>query len=110
LLFFFFSFLNIIYARYRKTQLANDFFVDWRRMSQRKSVLNPSLLQSITQAFSQSIPITDQLSNTPTPVVDNTQRQSLSIEQKPWMTLKEEFQAPTPTPRRSSNFLKGCKW
>ncbi len=83
-------------------------------MSQRKSVLNPSLLQSITQAFSQSIPTTDQLSNlsvnTPTPVVDNTQRQSLSIEQKPWMTLKEEFQAPTPTPRRSSNFLKGCKW
>jgi len=110
LLFFFFSFLNIIYARYRKTQLANDFFVDWRRMSQRKSVLNPSLLQSITQAFSQSIPTTDQLSNTPTPVVDNTQRQSLSIEQTPWMTLKEEFQAPTPTPRRSSNFLKGCKW
>ncbi len=83
-------------------------------MSQRKSVLNPSLLQSITQAFSQSIPTTDQLSNlsvnTPTPVVDNTQRKSLSIEQTPWMTLKEEFQAPTPTPRRSSNFLKGCKW
>ncbi len=95
-----------------------DFIVDLRRMSQkRNSVLNPSLLQSITQAFSQSIPITsEQLENRsvdkPQEIVidDNTQRQSSSVEQTPLMILKDEFQAPTPTPRRSSNFLKGCKW
>jgi hypothetical protein len=92
-----------------------DFIVDLRRMSQkRNSVLNPSLLQSITQAFSQSIPITSEnLSvNKPQEIVidDNTQRQSSSVEQTPLMILKDEFQAPTPTPRRSSNFLKGCKW
>jgi hypothetical protein len=31
-------------------------------------------------------------------------------EQIPLLTLKHEFESPTPTPRRSSNFLKGCKW
>jgi hypothetical protein len=85
----------------------------------RNSVLNPTLLQSITQAFSQSTPITsspsEQLANlsvnTPKEIVkDTTQNQSASVGQTPLMILKDEFQAPTPTPRRSSNFLKGCKW
>jgi len=118
----------------------------------RSSVLNPSLLQSITQAFSQSTTATisspsDQLANlsvtTPTTsssieiipdlpqlaatefveflyhlfqimlFSQNRQKQLSSAEQTsltPLLTLKHEFQLPTQTPRRSSNFLKGCKW
>lgn len=90
------------------------------------TVLDPSLLQSITQAFSQPIASTissaDQISvqsSSPLPppppppittVVDVPEKQGFSIEQTPLMILKKEFQVPTPTPRRSSNFLKGCKW
>lgn len=104
------------------------YFVDLSRMSEtvkkRKSVLDPSLLQSITQAFSQPISTTtspsDQLAklsvNTPTtsisdvPLLAVAEKQLSSGEQTPLLTLKHEFQSPTPTPRRSSNFLKGCKW
>lgn len=28
----------------------------------------------------------------------------------PLLTLRDEFRLPTKTPRRSNNFLKGCKW
>lgn len=95
-----------------------------------KSVINPSLLQSITRAFSQTIPTivspSDQLANlsvnTPTSAKSDIQdvpllkaNESIDIvhqeqSQNVLMTLKQEFQAPTPTPKRSSNFLKGCKW
>ena len=80
------------------------------------TVLDPSLLQSITQAFSQPIASTissaDQISvQTPISLVsDVPQSRQFSVERTPVMILKDEFQAPTPTPRRSSNFLKGCKW
>ena len=80
------------------------------------TVLDPSLLQSITQAFSQPIASTissaDQISvQTPISIVsDVPQSRQFSVERMPVMILKDEFQAPTPTPRRSSNFLKGCKW
>jgi len=40
----------------------------------------------------------------------NRQKELSSAEQIPLLTLKHEFESPTPTPRRSSNFLKGCKW
>lgn len=76
-------------------------------------MLNPSLLQSITRAFSQSITTEQSSIQTPPPttVIDiPVQKQVFSVEQTPLMVLKEEFQAATPTPRRSSNFLKGCKW
>ncbi|CAF5189521.1 unnamed protein product, partial [Rotaria magnacalcarata] len=98
----------------------------------RNSVLNPSLLQSITQAFSQSRTTvsspSDDLAkltvNTPTTcssievihdvprLITREEPQLLSEEQTPLtplLTLKHEFQYPTQTPRRSSNFLKGCK-
>ncbi|CAF4257826.1 unnamed protein product, partial [Adineta steineri] len=98
----------------------------------RTSVLDPFLLQSITQVFSQT-PATviaspsdllAQLSvTTPTtsssieiisdlPQLDhlNKQNQLPITKQTPLLTLNHEFQLPTPTPKRSSNFLKGCKW
>jgi len=94
-----------------------------------KTVLNPALLQSITKAFSQSIPTvnspSDQLAklsvHTPTSAKSDTQDIPQLTANEPTetvdehsptvlMVLKQEFQLPTPTPRRSSNFLKGCKW
>lgn len=98
----------------------------------RKSILNSSLLQSITQTFAQTIPTvvspSEQLANlsvvTPTSTTSqntpqiqaNESTESLerietnTAEQMPLMVLKQEFESPTPTPKRSSNFLKGCKW
>ncbi|CAF5010827.1 unnamed protein product [Rotaria sp. Silwood1] len=100
----------------------------------RNSVLNPSLLESITQTISQSIITTttspsDQLAkltvNTPTTsssieissdipqLAARAEKQVASEEQTPLiplLTLKHEFQFPSQTPRRSNNFLKGCKW
>jgi len=86
----------------------------------RNSVLNPSLLQSITQTFSQTIPTTsspsDQLTklsvHTPTTITLEVPQLTVTEfeKQTPLLTLKHEFQSSTPTPRRSSNFLKGCKW
>ncbi|CAF3318132.1 unnamed protein product [Rotaria sp. Silwood2] len=94
----------------------------------RNSVLNPSLLQSITQTISQSITTTsspsDQLAkltvNTPTTnssieiisdvpqLAAREEKQLVSEEQAPFiplLTLKHEFQLPTQTPRRSPDGL-----
>lgn len=93
----------------------------------RKSVLSPSLLQSITEVFSQSLSESTQISapidimetvsslqtivsevalvTTPVPITQTIREPS-----SPILTLKKEFEKPTPTRKRSSNFLKGCKW
>ncbi|CAF0876145.1 unnamed protein product [Adineta ricciae] len=97
----------------------------------RTSVLDPALLQAITKAFSQPNVVTsspsDQLAklsvNTPTtasssieqiphlsPQTTTEAKRSAVTEQTPLLILNQEFQLPTHTPRRSNNFLKGCKW
>ncbi|UJR10513.1 hypothetical protein I4U23_014716 [Adineta vaga] len=98
----------------------------------RTTVLDPSLLQSITQAFAQptipTISPSTQLAklsvNTPTTSSSAEEipdlPQSVTIEDKQdtakqtsstsLLTLNQEFRLPTATLRRSSNFLKGCKW